>query len=137
MSEANTKTEPRLLKSGYPAHNFTQEDRSKGGKRSAEVRKQKAISHAERLREWLESDDYKAETAIVKAITQLAKTGDVRAAELLLNRAYGTPAKSEPEELDVNMRSEPRPTVNLSEINALAVKLGIESTNGAEGSNHG
>lgn len=133
----NTKTQPRLLKSGYPAHQFTPEDRSKGGKASAEARRKKAASHAERLREWLESDDYKAETAIVKAITQLAKDGDVRAAELLLNRAYGTPAKAEPEEIDVNMGSEPRSAMNLSQINALAASLGIEGDGASGASNPG
>jgi hypothetical protein len=135
MGEASTKTEPRLLKSGAPAHNFTPEDRSKGGKASAEARRKKAASHAERIREWLESDDYKVETAIFKAISTLAKDGDVRAAELLLNRAYGTPAKAEPEEIDVTMSSDSRSPVSLSQINALAASLGIEANGKVDASN--
>lgn len=128
-----TPNHSHLLKNGAPAHVLTQSDRQKGARRSAEVKREKAMSHAQRMRERVE----KREKALHDALLDKAiEDGNVAAAALLLSYAYGTPARVEPEELDVTMRSEDAPRgTSLGALVAKAKELGIEVPDGARVSN--
>lgn len=126
----DTAPQSRFIANGVKAHQFTPEDRVKGARRSAEVRREKAMSHAQRVRARVE----KQEKAMVDALVEKAKEGNVQALQTLWAYAYGTPAKVEPEQLDVNMTSDAPRGINLADVLDLARKTGVDV---AEGSNHG
>jgi hypothetical protein len=131
---STTAPHTRTLKNGAPVHVFTPEDRLKGAQRSAEVRRERAKSHGQRVRERIE----KQEKALVDALVSKAKEGNVQALQTLWAYAYGTPAKVEPDQMDLNVSSDDGPRgTSLGELNALASKLGIEANGKSGASNPG
>ena len=123
MSTEQASSEPRLLKSGKPAHNFTQEERLKGARRSAEARKERAKSHSQRVRDRVE----RKEKILVDVLIEKAAEGSIQALQTLWAYAYGTPAKVEPEELDVHVSSSVAPrSFPLEDVLEAARKAGLE-----------
>ena len=135
MSTDTEQTKPRLLKNGVQAHNFTQEERRKGAQKSLEVRRERAKSHGQRLRDEAERHERK----LFKALIKLGAEGDIRAIQTLWSYAYGTPAKVEPEELDVHVSSSVAPrSFPLEDVLEAAKKAGLElpeSVTKSDGSN--
>lgn len=121
---------PRTLKNGVKAHVFTEQDRIKGRQRSIEVRQERAKSHGQRVRELAE----KKEKQLVAALITQALTGDVRALQTLWAYAYGTPAKVEPDELDVTVNSSEAPRAHdLAAVLKLAEAAGVDVTSSGIG----
>jgi hypothetical protein len=119
-----TPPKSRILKSGAPAHIFTPEDRAKGARRSAEVRREKAMTHSQRIRARVE----KQEKQLVDALVAKAKEGNVQALQMLWSYAYGLPAKVEPDQLDVSVSSDDGPRgVNLAQVLELAQRTGVDA----------
>jgi hypothetical protein len=111
------------LRNGNKPHVFTPEDRALGALRSAEVRREKAKTHGQRVRERIE----KQEKKLVDALMAKAQEGNVQAAQILWSYAYGTPAKVEPDEIDLNVSGDDGPRgVNLGQVLELARRTGVE-----------
>jgi hypothetical protein len=134
-ADSHTETQPvtgHTIANGVKAHVLTAEDRSKGARTSAENRRERAKSAGQRLREAVE----KKEKALHAAMIEKAAEGNVQAYLAVMSYAYGTPAKVEPEEIDINMTSDQAPRgVSLDQLNALASTLGVTVDGEAKGSN--
>jgi hypothetical protein len=83
-------TEPKYrLKGGVKPYVLTHEDRLKGSRKAAELRREAAKSALVRARELVEQ---RAELLIRPYLDAMAK-GDWRAAEALMTRVYGSPTQ--------------------------------------------
>lgn len=131
MADARPKTDEtkpradqsRKLKNGAPAHVFTPEEAARGAKRSAEVRRERAKTHSARMREAIE----RKERQLHKALLEKACEGNVQAAALLLSYAYGLPAKSEPERLELAVeQGTERRGIELAAVLELARDVGVD-----------
>lgn len=118
----NTPQQRKLLRGGVEPHVFTPEERRKGALRAAETRRERAKSHAQRLREQVE----KKEKALTGAMIEKALEGNVQAYAALMSYAYGTPARVEPEQVELAVNDTSERGIGLAEVLKLAKDVGVD-----------
>lgn len=110
------------LKNGNKAHVFTPEERRKGALRAAETRRERAKTHGQRVREQIE----RHEKEMVRALVAKVKEGNVQAAQTLWAYAYGTPARVEPEQVELAVNDATERGIGLADVLKLARDVGVD-----------